>query len=74
MAWIGAYPNSKPSPKEPKERSQELENLVGNLVITHHQDTRLRIRLADFVKANQNTSTFMFRSDDEKRWFKVIYL
>lgn len=73
MAWIGAFGNTPPTlpPKEPKDRSQDLENLIGNYLITDHQLTRLRVRIIDHIKSYQNESTFMFRSDDSKKWFKV---
>ena len=68
---IGAGPIKK---AEPKERSQDFENLIGNYFITDHQLTRLRTRIIDHIKSSQNTSTFMFRSDDSKKWFKVNVL
>lgn len=71
MAFFGAYPATTPPPKEPSERSQDLENLLGNYFITDHQLTRLRARIVDHIKTNQNKSTFMIRSDDEKRWYKI---
>lgn len=70
MAFFGFPPNN-PTAKEPSERSQDLENLLGNYLITDHQLTRLRARIVDHIKTNQNRSTFMIRSDDEKRWYKI---
>ena len=70
MAFFG-YSASHPPPKEPTERSQDLENLLGNYFITDHQLTRLRARIVDHIKTNQNRSVFMIRSDDEKRWYKI---
>ena len=71
MAFFGAYPSTPPEPKPPTDRSQDLENLLGNYFITDHQLTRLRARIVDHIKTNQNRSTFMIRSDDEKRWYKI---
>jgi hypothetical protein len=68
--FAGAY-TGIPVKKDPKERSQDLENLLGNYLITDHQLSKLKFRIIDHLKSNQNTSSFMFRSDDEKRWFKV---
>ena len=60
--------------KDNGERSQDLENLVGNLMITEHQATRIRNRLADHCTStytkNQTKSKFMFR-DDKGNWFEV---
>lgn len=66
--FLGTPP---PTPKPNTERSQDLENLLGNYFITDHQLTRLRARIVDHIKTNQNKSTFMIRSDDEKRWYKI---
>jgi hypothetical protein len=63
-----------PKPK-PGERAQDLENLVGNYMITDHQLSRLRLRIHDYLTSYQklpNKSIFMFRTDgDKKKWYEV---
>lgn len=61
-------------PPKDTERSQDLENLVGNLMITEHQATRIRNRLSDHCTStytsSKTKSKFMFR-DEKGNWFEV---
>ena len=61
-------------PVDTSERSQDLENLVGNLMITEHQASRLRERVADHCMSlytkEKNKSRFMFRTL-KGEWFEV---
>lgn len=53
------------------ERSQTLENLLGNYMITDHQLSRLRDRIIDYSSSNKATkSRFMMRSE-KGVWFEV---
>ena len=58
-----------------EKRDQELENLVGNLLIAEYQVDRLRTRLADLVDGYRpemrynKTSTHIFKHNN--KWYKL---
>jgi len=61
--------------EEIEVRDQELENIVGNLMIAEYQVTKLRDRLIDRIgdrfphKACNGASTYMFKNSD--KWIKI---
>ena len=58
-----------------EKRDQELENIVGNLLIAEYQVDKLRARLADLVdgfrteKSNNKASTHIFKHNN--KWYKL---
>ena len=58
-----------------EKRDQELENIVGNLLIAEYQVDKLRTRLADLVDGfrtemgNNKASTHIFKHNN--KWYKV---
>jgi hypothetical protein len=58
-----------------EKRDQELENLVGNLLVAEYQIDRLRTRLADLVNRFRleprfnKTSAHIFRHNN--KWYKL---
>ena len=60
---------------EEETRDQELENIVGNLLIAEYQVDKLRSRITDYgyraqIKSNQNkVSTQVFKHNN--KWYKI---
>ena len=60
---------------EEETRDQELENIVGNLLIAEYQVDKLRSRITDYgyraqMKSNQNkVSTQVFKHNN--KWYKI---
>ena len=60
---------------EEETRDQELENIVGNLLIAGYQVDKLRSRITDYgyraqMKSNQNkVSTQVFKHNN--KWYKI---
>jgi hypothetical protein len=58
-----------------EKRDQELENIVGNLLIAEYQVDKLRTRLADLVDrfrpemSNNKVSTHIFKHNN--KWYKL---
>ena len=58
-----------------EKRDQELENIVGNLLIAEYQVDKLRTRLADLVDgfrpemSNNKASTHIFKHNN--KWYKL---
>jgi hypothetical protein len=58
-----------------EKRDQELENIVGNLLIAEYQLDKLRTRLADLVDgfrpeiSNNKASTHIFKHNN--KWYKL---
>ena len=58
-----------------EKRDQELENIVGNLLIAEYQVDKLRARLADLVDGfrpemgNNKASTHIFKHNN--KWYKL---
>jgi hypothetical protein len=58
-----------------EKRDQELENIVGNLLIAEYQVDKLRTRLADLVDgfrpemSNNKASTHIFKYNN--KWYKL---
>ena len=69
MAFFGmsALPDRKDEPK--KDRDEELENLLGNLLVAKYQVMRLEDKLSNRVSNGHEDSTFIFKKDNE--WYKV---
>jgi hypothetical protein len=67
--------SNKRSEQGEENRDQELENIVGNLLIAEYQVDKLRTRLADHgyraqMKSNQNkASTHIFKHNN--KWYKI---
>ena len=61
--------------KAEEKRDLELENIVGNLLISEYQVDRLRSRLAEVVSGyrpqmmKNNTSTHVFKHNN--KWYKL---
>ena len=57
-----------------EKRDQELENIVGNLLIAEYQVDKLRTRLADLVdgfrpEMSNKVSTHIFKHNN--KWYKL---
>jgi hypothetical protein len=58
-----------------EKRDQELENIVGNLLIAEYQVDKLRTRLADLIDgfrtetSNDKGSTHIFKHNN--KWYKL---
>ena len=58
-----------------EKRDQELENIVGNLLVAEYQVDRLRTRLSDLINGyrphikNNKTSTHVFKHYN--KWYKL---
>ena len=50
-----------------EKRDQELENIVGNLLIAEYQVDKLRTRLAEM--SNNKASTHIFKHNN--KWYKL---
>jgi len=70
--WALAPDTGKTQPKENDPEDRELENLLGNYLITKYQLNRLADRISDRVGDGHPSSVFTFRHND--RWFKVNIL
>jgi hypothetical protein len=61
--------------KGEEKRDQDLENIVGNLLIAEYQVDKLLTRLADLVDgsrsemSNSKASTHVFKHND--KWYKL---
>ena len=58
---------------EVSERDQELENLLGNLLIAEYQVDKLKGRLVERLESQsrlqKSSSTFIFKQND--RWYRI---
>lgn len=70
MAWGGWGFNPDTVKNEPKkERDEELENILGNLLVAKYQVMRLEDKLTNRVGNGHPNSTFIFRHGEA--WYKV---
>jgi hypothetical protein len=67
---------SKGYDRQPEERDLELENIIGNLMISEYQVDRLRTRLSDrfskyygLTTGSKNTSAHVFKHGN--KWYKI---
>lgn len=61
------------SSKIVEEREQELENIIGNLLIADYQVQRLRSKLTEKIEVHspspKNKSAYTFKHDG--KWYRV---
>ena len=66
--------NNNHIPNLGEDRDQELENIVGNLMIAQYQVDKLRSRLSERIGGygsanNKRTSAHVFKHND--KWYKL---
>jgi hypothetical protein len=69
MFSFGNMGNKPNKPKEKTDRNADLENILGNYLITQYQLERLEKMLADHIEYSASSSKFMFKHKD--RWYNV---
>lgn len=73
IGYARALASGQSNAKQPTDRDKELENIVGNLLISKFQVDRLETRLSDkLYRDEMKSSTFMFKKGGD--WHKVSIL